>query len=51
MPNVLISSKTESEWRTILGHPQLIDCKGINVSRLQCSEPGGSDVYLNTVKK
>ena len=34
MPIVLISSKTGLEWRTILGHPQLIECMGI------CFEPG-----------
>ena len=34
MPNVFISSEIESQWRTILGHPQLIECMGI------CFEPG-----------
>ena len=47
MPNVPISSETESEWRTILGHPQLIECMGICVLSLaHGSELRGSDVYL-----
>ena len=29
MPNVFISSETESQWQTILGRPQLIECMGI----------------------
>ena len=29
MPNVFISRKIGSQWRTILGHPQLIECMGI----------------------
>ena len=29
MPNVYTSSEIGSQWRTILGHPQLIECMGI----------------------
>ena len=50
MPNVFISSEIGSEWRTILGHPQLIECIGICVLSLaHVSEL--TDVYLHTVKK
>ena len=42
-----ISSEIGSEWRTILGHPQLIECMGICVLSLaHGSELRGSDVYL-----
>ena len=53
MPNVLISSDIGSEWRTILGHPQLIECMDINCafSLAHGSELRGSDVYLHIVKK
>ena len=45
MPNVLISSEIGSEWRKILGHPQLIECMGICVFGLaHGSELRGSDV-------
>ena len=48
---VLNSSEIGSEWRTILGHPQLIECIGICVVSLaHGSELRGSDVYLHTVK-
>ena len=43
--NVLISSETGSEWRTVLGHPQLMECMA------RGSELRGSDVYLHIVKK
>ena len=50
MPNVFISSEIGSEWRTILGHPQLIECIGICVLSLaHVSEL--TDVYLHIVKK
>ena len=43
--NVLISSEIGSEWRTILGHPQLIECMGICVLSLaHGSELRGSDI-------
>ena len=29
MPNVFISSEIGSQWRTTLGHPQMIECMGI----------------------
>ena len=50
MPNVLISREIGSEWRTILGHPQLIECMGTCVLNLdhEC-ELKGSDVYLHIV--
>ena len=52
MPNVLISSETESEWQTILGHPQLIKCMGICVLSLaHGSELKGSEVHPHIVKK
>ena len=52
MTNVFISSEIGSHWRTILGHPQLIECMGICVLNLaQGSELSGSDVYLHMVKK
>ena len=45
MPYVLISGETGSEWRTILGHPQLIECMGICVLSLaHGSEQRGSVV-------
>ena len=45
MPNTLISSEIGSERRTILGHPQMIECKGICVLSLaHGSELSGSDV-------
>ena len=48
MPNVFISSEIGSQWRTILGHPQLIECMGIRVLSLaHGSELRGSDVYLH----
>ena len=51
MPNVLISSEIGSEFQTILGHPQLIECVGICVLNLVYgSELRGSDVYLHIVK-
>ena len=34
MPNVFISNEFGSEWRTILGHPQLIECMGICILSL-----------------
>ena len=34
MPNVFISSEIGSQWRTILGHPQLIECMGICILSL-----------------
>ena len=44
MPYVLISSKFGSDWRSILGHPQLIECMGICVlSMARVSELRGSD--------
>ena len=51
MSNVFISSEIGSQWQTILGHPQLIECMGI------CFEPGawtgteGFRHYLHIVKK
>ena len=45
MPNVFISSETGSQWRTILGHPQLIECMGICILSLaHKSEQRGFDV-------
>ena len=45
MPNVFISSEIGSQWRTILGHPQLIECMGICILSLaHGSEQRGSDV-------
>ena len=45
MPNVFISSEIGSQWRTILGHPQLIECMGICILSLaHGSEERGSDV-------
>ena len=50
MPNELISSEIRSEWQTIKGHPQLIECMGICVlSLVHGSELSGSDVYLHIV--
>ena len=34
------SSEIGSEWRTILGHPQLIECMGICVLSLAHFQPG-----------
>ena len=49
---VLTSSEIGSEWRTILGHPQLVECMSICVLNLaHRSELWGSDVYLHIVKK
>ena len=51
MSNVRISSEIGSEWRTTLGHPQLIECMGIRVlSLVHGPELGGSDVYPHIVK-
>ena len=45
MPNVFINSETGSLWRTILGHPQLIECMGICIlSLVHGSEQIGSNV-------
>ena len=52
IPNVLISSETGSEWQTILGHPQMIECMGISVLSLaHGSGLWGSNVYVHIVKK
>ena len=52
MPNTLISSEIGSERRTILGHPQLIECMGIYIMSLaHGSELKCSDIYLHIVKK
>ena len=52
MPNVLIGSKMGSEWRTVLGHPQLIECVGICVLSLaHGSELRGSDIICISWKK
>ena len=52
MSNMLISSEIGSEWRTILGHPQLIECMGICVLSLaHRSELRGSDVTCISGKK
>ena len=52
MLDVLISSEIGSEWRFILGHPQLIECMDIFVLSLaHGSELRDSDVYLHIVKK
>ena len=49
---MLISSETGSEWQTILGHPQMIECMGISVLSLaHGSELWGSNVYVHIVKK
>ena len=49
---MFISSDIGSQWRTILGHPQLIECIGICVLSLaRGTEVRGSDVYLYIVKK
>ena len=41
---MLISSKFGSDWRSILGHPYLIECMGICVlSMARVSELRGSD--------
>ena len=45
MPNMFVSSKIGSQWRTILGHPQLTECMGICILSLaHGSEQRGSDV-------
>ena len=45
MPNVFINSEIGSQWRTILGRPQLIECMGICILSLaHGSEKRGSDV-------
>ena len=50
MLNVPTGSETGSEWRTILGLPQLIECMGICVMSLaHGSELRSSDVYLHIV--
>ena len=51
MPSVLIiSSEIGSEWRTILGHPQLSECMGICVLSLAHeSELKGFRRYLHIV--
>ena len=47
---MLISSEIGSEWRTTLGHPQLIERMGICVLSLaHGSELRGTDVDLNIV--
>ena len=52
MPNILISSEIRSDWWTILGHPQMIECMGICVLSLaHGSELIGSNVYQQIVKK
>ena len=52
MPNVLISSEIGSQWRTILGHPQLIECMRICLLSLaHGSEKKGFRRYLHIVKK
>ena len=52
MPNVLISSETGSDWRTILGRPQLLECTSICVLSLaHGSELRGSHVYLHIMEK
>ena len=52
MTHVLISSEIGSEWRTIFGFPQLIECMGICVLSLAHGpELRDSDVYLHMVKK
>ena len=51
MPNVFISSEIGSQWRTILGHPQLIECMGICILSLaHGSEKKGFRRYLQIVK-
>ena len=52
MSNVFISSEIGSQWRTILGHPQLIEYMGICVLGLaRGSDLRGSDVSVHSVKK
>ena len=53
IPNVLISSGIWSQWRTILGHPQLIECMGICVLSLAHAWlwTKGFRYYLHIVKK
>ena len=42
---MFISTEIESQWRTILGHPQLIECLGACILSLaHVSEQKGSDV-------
>ena len=51
MPNVFISSKIGSQWRTISGHPQPIECMDICVlSQAHGSELRDSNVYQHIVK-
>ena len=46
------SSQIESEWRSALEHPQLIECVGICVvSMAYGSKLGGSDFCLHNMKK
>ena len=52
MPNVLISSEKGSGERTLLGHPELIECMGICVLNLAHeSEQRSSEFHLHIVKK
>ena len=51
MPNVLISSKIGSEWRFILGHPQLIECMGSCVLSLAHGSVIGVPTYCEKKKK
>ena len=45
MPNVFISSGIGSQWPTILGHLQLIECMGVCILSLaHGSEHRGADV-------
>ena len=49
---MFISSETESLWRTILGHLQLIECMGICILSLaHGSKLRGSDVICILQKK
>ena len=51
MPNVCISSEIGSQWRTTLGHPQLIECMDICILSLtHGSEQRGFRRYLHIVK-
>ena len=46
MPNVLISIEIRLQWRTMLGHPQLIECIGICVLSLaHGSELRAKDIH------
>ena len=45
MPNVFVSSEIRSQWQTILGYPQPIECMGICILSLaHGSEQRGSDI-------